>query len=523
MFESKRQQAYSKKLWVTAAVAVMLALSLPAAAESGRTKKRDSAIDFTNELDKALEQARVDAIDFTNELDKALEQARVDDRPVYLAFGAVWCPVCRRMEGVTLLEPPMQALASDFIWVHIDIDRNMSLAREWGVEATPTIFLLDPEGHSRRKIVGGASAEELSASLRRFLAELGTSATTGEAEEAEIFQNTQLTLKPNGFRGKSICFSHVGYGLLNVRSQSPFQSLRLGIVPRTPSTLAHGQHQVRLGGTWSNIWSNDSGSFDPANGDYGQYLLDYETLDATLAYSYGLSDTFQIEVEYEQRWRFGGAMDSLIEGFHDLFGLDQAGRSAWPRNETHIFVDPQNGNPPVSLSGSDVSGVFARDLLLTFQHNLTCGTARWPALSWAVTGRYSLGNPGDLEGSKFDVGLSAAASRRFGKFYVYLTLGYVWYGSDSIYGLELETTQVTVLAAAEWRFKPRMSFTLQYLGTQGVAKDLGVFSDTSNEVVLGWKWEVRQAGVLEIGLLENIVVFDNSPDLGFHVAWTQRF
>jgi len=207
----------------------------------------------------------------------------------------------------------------------------------------------------------------------------------------------------------------------------------------------------------------------------------------------------------------------------DLFGLGQAGRTEWPRNQTHIFVDPQNGNPPVSLSGSDASGVFARDLLVTLQHNVTCGTARWPAISWAVTGRYSLGNPGNLEGGAFDVSLSAAASRRFGKFYVYLTLGYVWYGSEAFYGLELETTQVTALAAAEWRFKPRMSFTLQYLGTQGAAKDLGVFSETSNEIVLGWKWEIRQAGVLEIGLLENIVVFDNSPDLGVHVGFTQRF
>jgi len=488
-----------------AAALVMLGLSLPAAADTGRVKKRDSQIDFSHDLDGAL------------------EQASAEGKPVYLAFGAVWCPVCRRMEEVTLLEPPMQALASEFIWVRIDIDRNITLAREWGVEATPTIFLLDPTGRSRNKIVGGASGEELSATLRRFLTELGTETTTGEAQEEAVFQYTQLTLKPGGFRGKSVCFSHVGYGPLNVRSQSPFQSLRLGIVPRTPSTLARGEHQVKLGGTWSNIWSNDSSSFDPTNGEYGLYLLDYETLDATLAYSYGLSDTFQIEAEYEQRWRFGGTMDALIEEFHDLFGLGQAGRSEWPRNETHIFVDPQNGNPPVSLSGSEASGVFARDLLVTLQHNVTCGTAKWPALSWAVTGRYSLGNPGNLEGSKFDVGLSMAAARRFGKFYAYLTLGYVWYGSEAVYGLELETTQVTVLAAAEWRFKPRMSFTLQYLGTQGVAKDLGVFSETSNEVVLGWKWEARPAGVLEIGLLENIVVFDNSPDLGFHVAWTQRF
>ena len=81
-----------------AAVLVMLALSLPAAAGSGRVKKRDSAIDFTANLDKAI------------------EQARADDKPVYLAFGAVWCPVCRHLEEVTLREPPMQALADDFIW-----------------------------------------------------------------------------------------------------------------------------------------------------------------------------------------------------------------------------------------------------------------------------------------------------------------------------------------------------------------------------------------------------------------------
>jgi hypothetical protein len=112
-----------------------------------------------------------------------------------------------------------------------------------------------------------------------------------------------------------------------------------------------------------------------------------------------------------------------IEGFHDLFSLDQAGRDEFPRNQTNIFIDPRNGSLPIALSGGAASGTFARDLLLTFQHDVTCGTAKWPAFSWAVTGRYSLGNPGDLE----------------------------------------------------------------------------------------------------IGLLENIIEFDNSPDFGVHAAWTQRF
>jgi hypothetical protein len=308
---------------------------------------------------------------------------------------------------------------------------------------------------------------------------------------------------------------------LNLRSQSPFQSLRLGILPRTPSTLARGEHQVRVGATWANVWANEEGDFDPENGEIGTFLLDYESLDAYLSYAYGLSDVFQIEMEYEQRWRFGGVMDGFIEGFHDLFGLGQSGRDLWPRNRTFIYIDRDNGGSPPILENEE-SGTLTRGILATLQHNVTCGTARMPALSWSATARYGFGGE-TLEGSDWDVALSVAASRRIGEFYVYLTLGYAWYGSDAIQGIALEDTQLTILAAGEWRFKPRMSLILQILSTEGVATEFDPFSRTSNEVVFGWKWECNDAGVLEVGLLENIITFDNSPDFGVHAAFTQRF
>jgi thiol-disulfide isomerase/thioredoxin len=491
----------------TAAVlSLIVALGLPAAAAPDRVKKRDSAIAFSDNLDSAL------------------ERAQATGTPVFLAFGAAWCPVCRTLEEKTLLDPSIQTLADRFIWVKIDIDRNMTLAREWGVEATPTIFLLDPAGNRRHEIVGGASADELAGILRSFLGELGAEPVPdAAATPTNVFRHSQLTVTPGGFRGRSICFSHVGYGPLAIRSQSPFQALRLGIVPRTPSTLSRGEQQLRVGGTWANTWANDEATFDPASGDLGDFLLDFESVDSSLAYAYGFSDTLQIELDYEQLWRFGGVMDGFIEGFHDLFGIDQAGRDDFPRDQTNLFFAARDGSPEVALLGDEASGTFARNLLLTVQHNITCGTAKWPALSWSATVRSSIGNPGDLEGDSADVALSVAAARRFGQFYAYLTLGYAWYGSDAVYGLELEQTQASLLAAGEWRFGPRMSLIIQYLGTQGVATDLGVFSDPSHEVVLGWKWEARRAGVLEVGLMENIIEFDNSPDFGVHVGWTQRF
>lgn len=489
----------------TALVTAMVAVAcLSAGADQERVRKRDSAIQLVGDLGTALDRAGSDGM------------------PVVLLFSAAWCPVCRHLEDVTLLEPSLQALGDDVVWVKVDVDRELSLAQSWGVEATPTIFLLDSAGAVRRTVVGGPRAEDLARWIRGMLGP-GSGTTTQEDGGGFQRESSPLTVTPQGYRGRSICFSHVGYGPLNMSSQSPFQALRLGIVPRTPSTLTRGEQQLRLRGTWSNTWANDEDRFDPASGELGDFLLDYESLDASLAWAFGISDPLQIEVAYEQQARFGGVLDGLIEGFHELFNLGQSGRDEFPRDRTYVYVDPRNGSPPIVLTGGEANGTFARNLLVTFQHNVTCGSARWPAVSWAVTGRYSLERPEGLDGGNFDVAVSAALSRRFGRFYTYLTLGYAWFDSDAVYSIELRDSQTTLLAAGEWRFRPRMSLLVQYLRSEGAARDLGVFSDASNEVVLGWKWEARRSGVLELGLLENIIDFNNSPDFGVHAAWTQRF
>lgn len=69
------------ELRLVVVVLVVLGMSLTAVADSGRVNKRDSRIDFSTNLDQGLEKARASGL------------------PVYLAFGAVWCPVCRRSRG----------------------------------------------------------------------------------------------------------------------------------------------------------------------------------------------------------------------------------------------------------------------------------------------------------------------------------------------------------------------------------------------------------------------------------------
>ena len=314
--------------------------------------------------------------------------------------------------------------------------------------------------------------------------------------------------------------SHAGYGPLSVRIQSAYQSLRLGILPRTPSTQKRGEHQLRIGAIWSNIWAISPGGFDPEKGDYGDRLLDFESLDGHVSYAYGLTGSIQLEAEYEQRWRFGGALDSVIEGFHDLFGIDQNGRDLAPRNGVRIFLDPDEGGGPVDL-GDEFEGSYAKNLLVTFSHNLTEGNTSWPAISYAITGRYSDADASD--GAGWDGAVSVGASRRFGHFYVYLSIGFAWYSNDTFYGIELPDAQFTFLATGEWRFTPRMSLILEWARMKSPQTSSDYFPETANQIVIGWKWELRQSGVLEIGMLQNAVPYDSSPDFGIHAAFTQRF
>ena len=453
---------------------------------------------------------------FSDNLNAALYEARTDGKPVVLAFVAAWCPLCGQMKREAFRDPAVAALADDFLWVMVDIDRNLSLAQEYGVEGTPLVYFLDAGGRQRVKLLGLQTPSEFHDNLASFRDSPKASARELLSPETSG-SNSELTWKPKGYRSRSICFSHVGYGPLALTSQSPFQALRLAMRPRTPSTLGKGQFEARATSTWVNIWAVD-GLESPI--DEREYTLDFEMLQTAVTLDYGITDTLEIGGEFQNRSRFGGEMDGLTQGFHDLFGVDQNGRDQVPKGEFTMQLSPP-GQSTVALDASD-RGSFTRSIAASIQHNVTCGSAKLPAFSYSFSARFETLDSEDL-GSDLDLAVSVATSRRFGKFYLNATLGYAWFGKDDFRGIELEETQYSWLLTFEWRFRPKQSLLLQHLSTEGLIDEFGPFSDDSNEVTLGWKWELRKRGTFELGLVENIIEYDNSPDFGIHLGFSQRF
>jgi hypothetical protein len=457
--------------------------------------------------DHAQDPATTGSITFGSELPAALESARASKRLVVAVFGAVWCPFCARLLEETIASPEVRGLAQDYVWVYVDVDLEVSLAREHDVTATPTTLVLGPDGTTLARATGAPPG----AAYRDFLESVRTAAEGKGPMKLSDGDSTKLTWSPDGFRGLSVCFSHVGYGPLSLPSQAPGQLLRLGLHPRTPSTLARGQFELNWTESFANIWGYEE----------NQYRLDYLTLNSTLALAYGLSDQVGIELAFGNLIRTNSFLDPITTGFHDLFGFGAAGRDEFPEGENVIeFLQEDGTQYHDTSSGSD-----ATNLALSLQHTLTCGTDVWPALAYSITGRWDAGGNADLEGpSPFSVGLSLSAARRLGDdFYAYLGGGYVWHGQDEARGVHLKDEQWNAFVALEWRYKANRSFVVQYLASEGVAVEVEPFSESSNEIDLGWKWEFEPGTVFEIGLIENLIEFDNSPDFGVHFGLRHRF
>jgi hypothetical protein len=115
-------------------------------------------------------------------------------------------------------------------------------------------------------------------------------------------------------------------------------------------------------------------------------------------------------------------MDSFIQEFHDLFSIDQNGRDQVPGDEFNFEIDPSDSQPGVTLIGSD-RGLYAASGLLTFQHNVSCGTNTLPALAYAVSLRYEFKSDDLQGGSPFDLAASLALSKGYGDFFLYGALG----------------------------------------------------------------------------------------------------
>lgn len=116
-------------------------------------------------------------------------------------------------------------------------------------------------------------------------------------------------------------------------------------------TLSQGDFSLSLDTYYSNTYV-----FDNAR----TIVSDLESSSHVIGFRYGLTDRITLEAFYRVTFYFGGFLDSVIIGFHDMFGLKVGGRDAFPQDLVqYSFKDYFAYNENQTVSSPLIAGLVA--------------------------------------------------------------------------------------------------------------------------------------------------------------------
>jgi len=149
-------------------------------------------------------------------------------------------------------------------------------------------------------------------------------------------------------------------------------------------------------------------------------------------------------------------------------------------------------------------------------------SVEWPAIAIVFNTSIETLSDGMIEKGSVDYGLQFSLAQKQRSGYLYSNISYTKFGSDSALRIiPISENQISGMLGYEFTVAANQAFIMQYLFSEGVIKNLGALDKVSHEIHFGYKWRT-QKNIIEIGLVENIVNFDNGPDVAFTFGVTHR-
>lgn len=146
----------------SAAPKCLLWLALLILAGCGNDKSDSAAPDFRLKVDRSVDKSVAKKLEigidwYVGTVDAAFAVAKELGKPIYLYWGAEWCPPCHAIKATVFKSPEFIERSKLFIAVYLDGDMQNAQAygEEFGVLGYPTMIVFDSNGMELTRIPGG--------------------------------------------------------------------------------------------------------------------------------------------------------------------------------------------------------------------------------------------------------------------------------------------------------------------------------------------------------------------------------
>jgi Protein of unknown function (DUF3187) len=298
---------------------------------------------------------------------------------------------------------------------------------------------------------------------------------------------------------------------LATRNQHPLVALFGLPMPLAARLPAPDSGRAGAALNWSNFATTDTT-------DQRSYTLDGEVVEIRVQAEHALGERFAVRGELAWRQLSGGSLDSLVESWHDLFGLPNGSRRRLP--DDALLIEYRSGESTLLRVEDDTSGIA--DLPLALGYQLTA-SQRGALATW-LTVKVPTGQAEDLTGSgAVDVALSLAGERQLSeRWQLFGQVNFAWLGQGDVLADLQQDFAGSLLAGTTWQAWRGLQLTAQLEANTAVV-DTGTDLDGDAIVLtLGGRYRTASGWAFDFGFSEDVQP-DASPDIVFLLSVQHAF